>query len=212
MPRCRSAGRRRGRGGAQPTPTSPSPQARYAEAQLGPTAEERALADATVAAAEAARDVVEARAAEDAAARARRREIAIVVAEIGEAVVPGEPVLTLVPDDGIWFGFNLREDALRDLAIGASRSGSLCRQCHDSRREVGRTAQPGRIRSLAGGARDRRPRPQHVLSAPGSNWCRAGSDAGSDTVAGSVMHRVDQARPWGRALVKRRDPFQRDAP
>jgi HlyD family secretion protein len=38
-------------------------EARYAEAQLGPTAEERALADAQVKAAEAARDVVEARAA-----------------------------------------------------------------------------------------------------------------------------------------------------
>ena len=46
--------------------------------------------------------------------------IAILAAEVGEAVVPGEPVLTLVPDNGAWFGFNLREDALRGLAIGST--------------------------------------------------------------------------------------------
>jgi hypothetical protein len=40
---------------------------------------------------------------------------------------------------------------LRDLTIGAVVPFT-CRQCHDGRREVGRTAQPGRIRSL-GGAR-----------------------------------------------------------
>jgi HlyD family secretion protein len=47
-------------------------------------------------------------------------KVAVLAAEIGEAVVPGEPVLTIVPDDGLWFGFNMREDALRELRIGAS--------------------------------------------------------------------------------------------
>jgi HlyD family secretion protein len=94
-------------------------EARFAEAQHGPTAEERALADATVAAAEAARDVVEARAAKMLLRAPVAGTIAIEVAEPGEAVVPGEPVLTMVPEHGIWFGFNLREDRLHDLAIGA---------------------------------------------------------------------------------------------
>ncbi|MFL5281487.1 MAG: HlyD family efflux transporter periplasmic adaptor subunit [Rhodopila sp.] len=46
-------------------------------------------------------------------------QISLVVPEVGEAVVPGETVLTLVPDGGVWFGFNVREDALGGLAISA---------------------------------------------------------------------------------------------
>jgi HlyD family secretion protein len=94
-------------------------EARYAEAQCGPTDEERALADATVAAAEAARAVVEMRAAKMLLRAPASGVIAIVAAEVGEAVVPGEPVLTMVPDDGIWFGFNIREDVLGGLTIGS---------------------------------------------------------------------------------------------
>lgn len=66
-------------------------QERYAEAQTGPTREERALADAQVKAAEAARDVVEARAAKLLLHAPTAGAIGIVVPEIGEAVVPGEP-------------------------------------------------------------------------------------------------------------------------
>jgi HlyD family secretion protein len=95
-------------------------EARYAEAQRGPTEEQRALADAAVAAAEAARDVVEARAAKMLLRTPASGVIAILVAEAGEAVVPGEPVLTVVPDNGIWFGFNIREDVLAGLTIGAT--------------------------------------------------------------------------------------------
>lgn len=94
-------------------------QARYAEAQLGPTAEERALADAVLRATEAARDVVEARAAKMLLHAPAAGTIGLIVPEIGEAIIPGETVLTLVPDGGAWIGFNLREDALGDLAIGA---------------------------------------------------------------------------------------------
>jgi HlyD family secretion protein len=93
-------------------------EARYAEALHGPTAEERAFADATVAAAEAARDVIEARAAKMLLRAPAAGTVAIEVAEPGEAVVPGEAVLTIIPDHGIWFGFNLREDELRGLTIG----------------------------------------------------------------------------------------------
>jgi HlyD family secretion protein len=95
-------------------------EARYAEALRGPTAEERALADATVGAAEAARDVVEARAAKMLLRAPAAGTIAILATEIGEAIVAGEPVLTLASDQGLWFGFSLREDALRGLAIGSA--------------------------------------------------------------------------------------------
>jgi HlyD family secretion protein len=95
-------------------------EARYAEAQRGPTEEERALADATVAAAEASRDVMEMRAAKMLLRASTSGVVAILAPEVGEVVVPGEPVLTLVPDNGIWFGFNMREDALSGLAIGGS--------------------------------------------------------------------------------------------
>jgi len=94
-------------------------RARYAEAQLGPTAEERALADAQVTAAEADRDVVEARAAKMLLRAPTAGTVGIIVPEIGEAVIPGEPILTLIPDGGVWFGFNLREDALAGLSIDA---------------------------------------------------------------------------------------------
>jgi HlyD family secretion protein len=95
-------------------------EARYEAAQHGPTAEERSLADDTLAASAAARDVVEARAAKMLLRAPVAGTIAIEAAEPGEAVVPGEPVLTMVPGHGIWFGFNLREDQLRGLAIGAA--------------------------------------------------------------------------------------------
>jgi multidrug resistance efflux pump len=95
-------------------------QASYAEAQLGPTAEERALADAQLRAAEAARDVIEARAAKMLLRSPAAGTIGVVAPELGEDVVPGETVLTVVPDGGVWIGFNLREDALGDLAIGAA--------------------------------------------------------------------------------------------
>jgi HlyD family secretion protein len=94
-------------------------EARYAEAQLGPTAEERALADASVKAAEAARDVVEARAAKTLLRAPAAGVVGLIIPEIGEAVVPGETVLTVLPDGGRWFGFNLREDALGSLSIGS---------------------------------------------------------------------------------------------
>ncbi|MGD0105821.1 MAG: efflux RND transporter periplasmic adaptor subunit [Rhodopila sp.] len=94
-------------------------EARYAEAKLGPTSEERALAGATVAAAEATRDVVEARAAKMLLHAPAVGIVGILVPEIGEAVVPGEPILTLIPDHGLWFGFNLREDAWSDLSVGS---------------------------------------------------------------------------------------------
>ena len=36
--------------------------------------------------------------------------------------MPGEPVLTMIPDNGVWFGFNAREDTLAELTIGSALS------------------------------------------------------------------------------------------
>jgi HlyD family secretion protein len=93
-------------------------KARFAEARLGPTAEERALADATVRASEASRDVVEARAAKMLLRAPVAGIVGTVVPEIGEAIVPGEPVLTFTPAGSHWFAFNVREDILGGLSIG----------------------------------------------------------------------------------------------
>jgi HlyD family secretion protein len=94
-------------------------QARYAEAKAGPTAEERALADAQVGVAEAALAVLEARAAKLVLHAPAEGTVALLVPEIGEDVVPGEAVLTMVPANGAWFGFNVREDRLGGLSVGA---------------------------------------------------------------------------------------------
>jgi HlyD family secretion protein len=94
-------------------------QARYAEAKSGPTPEERALADSQVTVAEAARDVLEARVTKLELRAPVAGVVGLRVPEIGEAVIPGEPVLTLLPEAGIWFGFNLREDAMGRLSVGS---------------------------------------------------------------------------------------------
>src|SRR6185437_14035970 len=65
-------------------------------------------------------DVVEAQAGKMLLRAPVSGTVAILVAEPGEAIVPGEAVLTILPENGLWFAFNLREDALRGLALGAA--------------------------------------------------------------------------------------------
>lgn len=94
-------------------------QAELRSARAGATAEERALAEAQVA-------LAEARVAELAARVEKARitapvagTVGVTVAEVGEVLVPGKPVATLVPDRSDWLGFTLREDRLAGLAIGS---------------------------------------------------------------------------------------------
>ena len=91
----------------------------YQAARLGPTAEERAVADAKVADAAAAVSVVAARVAKLKLLAPADGTIAVLVAEPGEAIIPGQPVMTLEPAGGDWASFNLREDRLGTLRIGA---------------------------------------------------------------------------------------------
>ena len=95
-------------------------QAELAEAQHGPTAEERASADAAVTAAEASLTVLERR-QDKLQLRAPVDGVAqTVVGEIGEATVPGRTILTITATAEPWFSFNIREDALSGIDIGTT--------------------------------------------------------------------------------------------
>src|SRR5262249_41573158 len=92
-------------------------QAELAEAKAGPTAEERASADAKVAAAAAPVAVLQAELNKIILTAPADGRVAILVAEPGEAVVPGGTVLTLYADGSRWFAFTAREDRIVGLRI-----------------------------------------------------------------------------------------------
>jgi HlyD family secretion protein len=92
---------------------------RHAEATAGPTREELAAADAAVGAAEAAATVLEQRLAKAVLTAPCDCIVRVIVAEPGEAVRPGQPVLTLEPIAERWFAFNIREDRLGALTVGS---------------------------------------------------------------------------------------------
>jgi len=92
---------------------------RYQAARLGPTREQRTIADATVARAAAEVAVVAARVGKLQIHAPADGTVALIVAEPGEAIVPGQPLLTLQAAGRPWASFNLREDQLDDLRIGS---------------------------------------------------------------------------------------------
>jgi HlyD family secretion protein len=92
----------------------------YQAAHLGPTREELAIADTKVKNAEAAVAVIAARVAKLRIRAPAEGIVALLVAEPGEAVIPGQPVMTLEPAGRRWASFNLREDQLGSLRIGAT--------------------------------------------------------------------------------------------
>jgi HlyD family secretion protein len=91
----------------------------YEAAHVGPIKEELTLADAKVNAAAAAVAVVEARVAKLRIDAPADGTITHLVAEPGEAIIPGQPVLTLEAAEKPWVSFNLREDQLGDLRLGS---------------------------------------------------------------------------------------------
>jgi HlyD family secretion protein len=94
-------------------------EANHAAAQAGPTREGRAIADAQVGAATSALRVLERR-LEKTILRARSDGVVtVIVAEVGEAVRAGQPVLTIDEPQKRWLSFNLREDDLRGLTVGS---------------------------------------------------------------------------------------------
>ena len=91
----------------------------YEAARLGPTHEERAIADAKVGSAAAAAAVVAARVAKLQIRAPSDGIVELLVAETGEATVPGQPVMTLQASGRRWASFNVREDQLGDLRVGS---------------------------------------------------------------------------------------------
>jgi HlyD family secretion protein len=93
-------------------------QSQAAEASAGPTAEERALADAQVALAEATVAALQAQLDKTRLTAPTDGKIGIRVAEPGEIIGPGKPVMTMDMDGQAWFAFTLREDDLHEVTLG----------------------------------------------------------------------------------------------
>jgi len=95
-------------------------QANYDAAVAGPTREERAIADAQVQAAASAVAVLEHRLEKTVLRAPADGVVSVIVAEVGENVRAGQPVLVVAETDKQWLSFNAREDQLRGLTVGAT--------------------------------------------------------------------------------------------
>jgi HlyD family secretion protein len=92
-------------------------RAQHAAGKAGPTAEERALADARVVLAEATVADLQAKLDKTRLTAPVDGVVGVIVGERGEIVPVGKPVLVL--DAGKpWFAFTVREDALGGLTVG----------------------------------------------------------------------------------------------
>lgn len=95
-------------------------EANHATAHAGPTAEQRAIADAQVQAATAALRVLERRLDKTTLRAPADGVVTVVVAEVGEAIRAGQPVLAIEETGKRWLSFNVRDDLLHCLAVGAT--------------------------------------------------------------------------------------------
>jgi HlyD family secretion protein len=97
-------------------------QANYDAAVAGPTREERAIADAQVQAAAAAVAVLERRLDKMVLRAPADGVVSVIAAEVGENVHAGQPILMVEAAGQQWLSFNVREEYLRDLTVGATAS------------------------------------------------------------------------------------------
>ena len=95
-------------------------EANHAAAVAGPTKEERFIADAQVQAAAAALAVLERHLGKTVLRSPLDGIVSVVVAEIGENVRAGQPVLAIAATGQQWLSFNAREDFLRGLTVGTT--------------------------------------------------------------------------------------------
>src|SRR5580692_14623 len=93
-------------------------QANYDAAVAGPTREERAIADAQVQAAAAAIAVIERRLDKMILRAPADGVVSVIVAEVGENIHAGQPILMVEGAGQQWLSFNAREDYLSGLRIG----------------------------------------------------------------------------------------------
>ena len=94
--------------------------ANHAAAKAGPTREERAIADAQVEAAASALGVLERRLDKTVLRAPADGVVSVIVAEVGENVHAGQPVLAIEDTSKRWLSFNVREDFLRGLGVGTT--------------------------------------------------------------------------------------------
>jgi HlyD family secretion protein len=93
-------------------------EANHAAAKAGPTKEQRAVADARVEAAAAALGVLERRLEKTRLRAPSDGVVSVIVAEVGEAIRAGQPVLAIEQTGKQWLSFNVREDVLHGLTVG----------------------------------------------------------------------------------------------
>ena len=93
-------------------------QENYDAAVAGPTREERVIADAQVQAAAASVAVLERRLEKMILRAPTDGVVSVVVAEVGENVRAGQPILMVEAAGKRWLSFNVREDYLDGLAVG----------------------------------------------------------------------------------------------
>jgi HlyD family secretion protein len=94
--------------------------ANHAAAVAGPTREERLIADAQVKAAAAALAVLERRLDKTILRAPADGIVSVIVAEVGENLRAGEPVLVIEETGKRWLSFNVREDRLKGLTVGTT--------------------------------------------------------------------------------------------
>ena len=158
-------------------------QAALAESKAGPTREQLAIAGSEVRLALATIDDVAAQLAKTTLTAPADGVARLLVAEPGEAIVPGQPVLTLGLANDRWFSFTIREDRLGGaddrLDADAPDRGRRPRRSQGHRTPAARG-----IRGLARGARRRRSRPQQLPAARRPDR--------SDAQAGTWHDRLDR--------------------
>ena len=84
----------------------------------GPTTEERAIADAKVEVGEATVADLAAKVAKTTLVAPTDGVVRLIVAELGEAISPGQSVMTLEAGTERWFTFTIREDRLGGVGVG----------------------------------------------------------------------------------------------
>ena len=94
-------------------------QANYDAAVAGPTREERAIADTQVKAAATALAVLERRLDKTILRAPADGIVSVIVAEVGENIHAGQPVLVIEAAGKQWLSFNAREDLLHGLTVGS---------------------------------------------------------------------------------------------
>ncbi len=90
----------------------------YDEAVAGPTKEQRDIARANVAQAQASINSIQAQVDELVVKAPIAAQVYQIGAELGEYVSPGAPLLSLVDLNDIWLRFDLREDLAKRIAVG----------------------------------------------------------------------------------------------